>query len=360
MILMPDPSNLLVYEYFTGGGFPPGELPAGLAAEATGMLWALLADFRHWSQVRTITALDPRFETCIPGLDRTTLPADEVVSVSPDSHPSLFLSLVNRCDAAIIIAPETNGILAKLSARVESAGVPLAGSSPSATLLAGDKETCNRIFSKATLPVPETYSIEFDSAEATIKEFDFPVVAKPLDGIGSEGVCLVAGPDDIPEVLARIRSVTTHGRILLQTYQDGIHASVSLMIAGNRCLPLSLNRQLIRPGKPFVYLGSEVPFEHERKREAMELACLAAKQIPGLRGYAGVDIVIKKDSIQLIEINPRLTTSYIGLRQVARTNPARLIYEACTHAILPERFSTQGQVTVLKDDPGTWGLKIGH
>jgi predicted ATP-grasp superfamily ATP-dependent carboligase len=357
---MPVPSSLLVYEYFTGGGYPPGDLPSGLAAEAAGMLWAILADLRDWGEVRTITALDPRFETCIPGLDRTTLPADEVVSVSPGSHHPTFLSLMNRCDAAIIIAPETDGILANLSSRVESAGIPLVGSSPSATLLAGNKETCNRILGKANLPVPETHSIEFDCAEATIKESDFPVVAKPLDGIGCEGVCLVAGPEDIPEALARIRSITTHGKMLLQAYQQGIHASVSLIIAENGCLPLSLNRQLIRPGKPFVYFGSEVPFEHEKKREAMELACQAAKQIPGLRGYVGVDIVIKEDTIQLIEINPRLTTSYVGLRQVARTNPARMIYEACVHAALPDRFSMKGQVTVLKDDPGTWGLKIGQ
>src|SRR5271157_1284089 len=102
------PSTVLVYEFFSGGGCPAGEMPAGLAAEALGMLWALLTDFRCWGVVRTITALDSRFEDRIPGLNRKTLPADEVFSVSPSDYREDYLSLLSRCDAAIIIAPETD------------------------------------------------------------------------------------------------------------------------------------------------------------------------------------------------------------------------------------------------------------
>lgn len=349
---------MLVYEYFTGGGFPKGDLPAGLAAEALGMLWALVADFHSWGAVRTISALDPRFEKRIPGLNRMTLPADEVVRVTPDEHEEVFLSLLNRCDAALVIAPETDGILSGLSAQVESAGISLLGSSPSATALAGDKDACSRIFCGANLPAPETRISGFESVQSVVKETGFPLVLKPLDGIGSEGVCLVAGPEDIPEALARIRQATSHDRILLQSYVRGVHASVSLVAAEGRCLPLSLNRQLIKPGIPFKYRGSVVPFSHRKAGYAMDLACSVVNQIPGIRGYVGVDIVITDDSIQLIEINPRLTTSYIGLRQVMRVNPARLIYEACTQGILPDCLPLEGQVTVRKDDPRSWGLEI--
>jgi predicted ATP-grasp superfamily ATP-dependent carboligase len=48
--------------------------------------------------------------------------------------------------------------------------------------------------------------------------------------------------------------------------------------------------------------------------------------VPGLRGFVGVDVVVGDDpdggGDAVIEINPRLTTSYAGLRQVARFNLA--------------------------------------
>ncbi|MBS7633086.1 ATP-grasp domain-containing protein, partial [Candidatus Bathyarchaeota archaeon] len=47
----------------------------------------------------------------------------------------------------------------------------------------------------------------------------------------------------------------------------------------------------------------------------------------GFRGYLGIDVVLAKDKAYLIEINPRLTTSYVGLRKVIGYNPAQAIIE---------------------------------
>ncbi|MBN2318922.1 MAG: ATP-grasp domain-containing protein [Acidobacteria bacterium] len=352
------PSNIFVYEYFSGGGSPGGELPGGLAAEALGILWALLADFNKWDGVRTVTVLDPRFEDCIPGLNRNTLPAGEVVCASPGGHDAIFLSLLSRCDAALVVAPETDGILSRLSLQVENAGIPLLGSCASATAVAGDKEACDRIFRDAGLPTVETCIAGFDSAEQMAEAKGFPLVLKPLDGFGSEGVCLVGNRTDIFGALERIRPVTSRDRISIQPFLDGLHVSVSLLVAGDRCLPLSLNRQLIQPGMPFCYRGCEVPFIHERIRNVMDLACEAVGLIPGLNGYAGVDLILTDDAVRLVEINPRLTTSYIGLRQVSRINPAELILEAGLRGKLPDCVPLRGKAVVMKDDPGTWGLII--
>ena len=34
----------------------------------------------------------------------------------------------------------------------------------------------------------------------------------------------------------------------------------------------------------------------------------------GLRGYVGVDVVLGQDKLYVVDVNPRLTTSYVGLR----------------------------------------------
>jgi predicted ATP-grasp superfamily ATP-dependent carboligase len=89
--------------------------------------------------------------------------------------------------------------------------------------------------------------------------------------------------------------------------------------------------------------------------QALELACAAVSLVPGLKGYVGVDLVLTDNGVQLIEINPRLTTSYIGLRQVVRTNLAQAIWDACLNDQLPDHIELDGQVVIRKDDPASWG-----
>ena len=68
---------------------------------------------------------------------------------------------------------------------------------------------------------------------------------------------------------------------------------------------------------------SAPPADAERARR---IGRRALAEIPGLAGYVGVDLVLgdtEADDVA-IEVNPRLTTSYVGLRQRTRTNLARV------------------------------------
>ena len=349
-------STVLVYEFFTAGGFHEGELPAGLAVEALGMLWAVLQDFRHWGAVRTITAMDPRFEQRIPGLSRETLHADEVLSAGAAEHEDVYLSLLKRCDAVLIIAPETDGILSKLAEQAEMEGIPLLGCNSSAAATAGNKAICNRLFDLANLPAPLTRTASFLTAAHVAGQMRCPLVIKPIDGVGCEGVCRLDSLSSLPEILALVRKSTMQEQILLQSLANGTHASVSLLVAEGGCMPLSLNLQLIEAGAPFQYLGSQVPFRHPQRDRAMELAGQAVGLIPGLKGYVGVDLVLADDHVELIEINPRITTSYLGLRQVTRMNLAQAIWDACMKDKMPDQFALAGEVVIRKDDARSWGL----
>jgi len=350
--------TVLIFEYFCGGGCPEGRLPQGLAAEAFGMLWAVLQDFGDWGAVRTITALDRRFEQILPGLKSGALPADTVFPAIPGDHENTFLSLLKYCEAVLIIAPETDGILSILAEQAEGAGKRLLGSSPTAAAAAGNKAVCSRLFDLAALPAPETRVASFDAAPQVAFRLGCPLVVKPLDGVGSEGVCLLDRISDLPAVLERIRQSTVQEQIVLQRPAQGIPASVSLLIAGERCLPLSLNRQLMDAELPFQYKGSQWPFLPPSRERALDLACRAVRLIPGLNGYVGVDVVLGEEDATLIEINPRLTTSYIGLRQVARANLAQAMWAACIEGVLPDCIPLEGSVQVEKDDPATWNLRL--
>jgi predicted ATP-grasp superfamily ATP-dependent carboligase len=78
----------------------------------------------------------------------------------------------------------------------------------------------------------------------------------------------------------------------------------------------------------------------------------ACEAIPGLRGYVGVDLVLSDTDAVLIEINPRLTTAYVGLRRALEQNVAALIVDACAGSLPAPprrcrhvRFTAAGRVS---------------
>ena len=58
----------------------------------------------------------------------------------------------------------------------------------------------------------------------------------------------------------------------------------------------------------------------------MPIAISKIKNIlPGLRGFVGIDLLINDKEIFIIEINPRLTTSFIGVYDTLGINIIDLI-----------------------------------
>jgi predicted ATP-grasp superfamily ATP-dependent carboligase len=54
--------------------------------------------------------------------------------------------------------------------------------------------------------------------------------------------------------------------------------------------------------------------------------------VPGLSGYVGLDLLAPfatPEELLVVEINPRLTTSYLGYRALADQNIAQYLLPAC-------------------------------
>jgi tyramine---L-glutamate ligase len=354
MIRMSSIPRVLVYEFISAGGWLGKPLYPGLVFEGLAMLWSALADFRRSEKFHTATALDARFEAFLPGLDRHTLPCDQVTILGGPTPADVFSQLLGECDAALIIAPETGGELARLSRTALAAGIQLLGALPEGIEVAGDKAECARRFARAGLPVPRTQVVTLSDAREAGSGFGFPLVVKPSNGVGCEGVSLAQTPAELDAALNMIASHSSGGSILLQSYQSGIHSSLSMIAAGGEIASLSLNGQIVEPGLPFTYRGGSLPLHLPMEERAWEVAHEALKLIPGLHGYLGMDFVITDQEAWLIEINPRLTTPYIGLRQVLEQNLAELIWDACTGGNLPETVTLTGQVEFRPDQPATW------
>jgi predicted ATP-grasp superfamily ATP-dependent carboligase len=90
-------------------------------------------------------------------------------------------------------------------------------------------------------------------------------------------------------------------------------------------------------------LGGELPLTAGLAERATELAERAVAAMPAVTGWVGVDLVLgrepdgSKDAV--IEINPRLTTSYVGLRAAATSNLAEAMCRIAQGEVQRVQFS---------------------
>ncbi len=317
----------------TGGGRTSAD-PGPLASEATAILRAALADFRAWGRLPVVATWDDRRPA-------PPLAADEVVPVSPTSYSRALVRIARRCGAALVLAPETDGQLERTTGLLEDAGVLVVGSPSWAVAAAADKASYPARLAAVGVPCPATVLTVPGRAADDALRVGYPLVAKPCLGAGCERVMLVDGEDGLAGALEAFERSGAR-RWLLQEYVLGEAVSVSLLVSDDGALPLGVNTQDVRPGTPFEYRGGVAGVTHTRGVEIVAVARAAVAAFPGLRGYVGVDLVVTPERCVVIEVNPRLTTSYLGLRLTLSENLAAMVWRAAVEGSLPRSVSTEG------------------
>jgi tyramine---L-glutamate ligase len=261
----------------------------------------------------------------------------------PPGSDALLDGLLASVDAAWLVAPETGGVLEALASRAESHGTTLLGSQAEAIRRASDKARLPALLARAGVPHPETRVVSSDEdARGAAAVLGFPMVLKPAQGAGAAGVSLVRSRRQIGPAVAAARRAAAGGRLLAQRYVRGAAASVSLLADGRRTAVLTVNGQSL--GSPaFAYRGGVTPLHHSLADRASTIARRACEAIGGLRGYVGVDVVLSEGDAVVIEVNPRLTTAYLGVRAATDENVAGLALAACTGR-LPKALRVRGRV----------------
>lgn len=265
---------VLVHEYFSGGGAPGGVEPheaAELLEQGRAMRDAMADDLRALPAVEAMICTSPR------DFDARLAAADAVWSV----------------------APESAGILAAICAAVP-AGKWL-GCTADAIRIGGSKSATRECLGAAGLPVPA------GASPGASGRF----VVKPDDGAG-------ATDTRVFDSLAAARAAASAG-MAIEAFVEGEALSATLLCAHGRAEMLSVNRQRIDIDAQghVAYRGVEIaiePVSGARGRVLQPLLQRLAGALPGLFGIVGVDLVWHRSSGPVIvEVNPRLTSAYVGL-----------------------------------------------
>lgn len=296
--------TVFVYEFVTARrlGEQPGSDLHSLFVEGRAMRDAITADF---AAVSGVTVLP--FPTDVPDKE----------------HPTRFRELAKRADWSFIIAPETGGELEHLAREVLKVGGKLLGPSPDAIALTTDKLELSRHWAKHRVP-------QIPTAPADDRPTEYPAVLKPRDGAGSEDMQLV---NSVEEYEDAVRLNLGTGARIVQPFAPGRACSVAFLIGpkSQPAVPLLPTVQRLSADGRFKYLGGELPLAEPLAERATHLASKAVGCVRGLFGYVGVDLILGEaedgSADVAVEINPRLTTSYVGLRAATSGNLAGLLLD---------------------------------
>ncbi|WP_321507405.1 ATP-grasp domain-containing protein [uncultured Methanoregula sp.] len=259
----------------------------------------------------------------------------ETVLPGPGDFTAEIEHLAPTCDMGLVVAPDA--LLSRFTMILEQHTHNL-GCGFMTIALCANKVQTGRILSGHGISVP--------GEPGPGKK-----VLKPVKGCGTQGVRL---------------SETAPGEgEFAERFIDGEHFSVSLIpnrVIGDACLyfkgnppvVLAVNRQHIETDADgsFHYLGGETPVHPAREDEIISTARKVV-EVLGCQGYCGVDMVVA-DKVYVVDVNPRITTSLVGIAACMDEEIADLLVAASkgegpekVHLHGGARFDTNGMVIHL-------------
>lgn len=311
---------IFVCEFITAGGFSADDLPPSLLNEGLMMRDALLKDIAVLNDYHIISCHDYRLQA--------PAQVQKSEAVTAGNFDQVFDELLLEADMVWLIAPETDGILLNLSQRCQKKNVLQIGCGLETIQVCSYKTRTAEALQAAGIPTLPVMSVEawlqmFDQHSLSASQQKW--IIKPEDGAGCDGIFLFDSPH---AMAAWLRAGGASEKHICQPYQVGIAASFSMLCKHGDAWLLSCNLQhLAEQHHGLKLTGITLNALEDIGGEVAKLAKKIAQMLPDALGYVGVDVVIDPHTkeIFVIEINPRLTTSYVGLGEATGQNMANLV-----------------------------------
>ncbi len=193
------------------------------------------------------------------------------------------------------------------------------------TRLTSDKLLTNQFLKSREVPIPLTSGCDYSDK----------FVKKHRWGAGGAGFKVLSRTRDAIQIEQLFNQPNTPDVVdVIEPFVPGVPVSVSIIQGPNQTLILPATEQrfqLNRQGEPDFgkYVGSRFPLDDNLDRRARALAERAQAALPTFRGYIGIDMILAESPYAdcVVDVNPRLTSSYLVLEERCKGNLAEAIIE---------------------------------
>jgi predicted ATP-grasp superfamily ATP-dependent carboligase len=247
---------------------------------------------------------------------------------SQSDELAAFESCCRRATDVLVIAPEFHDILLQRRMLFDSLdlaeSVSWLGCDAQSIEVGSDKFRLSHVLHQHKIQgVPtELYTVNHETPIDQPEGWHFPIVIKPRDGVGSIATRRVDSRTALHEL---VRSgLPKEFDYIQQPYVAGQLVSVAAVFRHGKV------RQVFPPAKQcvssdvrFSYQGMDLEPEFARvwRQPVDTLMRDVLEALPGLNGYVGFDLIIPERSpasLIVLEINPRLTTGFLGWQLLFR------------------------------------------
>jgi len=242
----------------------------------------------------------------------------ETVSTDYDTSDRLYFEPLTLEDVLEIVALEKpEGVIVqfggqtplKLANDLESAGVPIIGTSPDSIDLAEDRERFQQLITRLGLRQPEnTIARSADEALQLARQLGYPLVVRPSYVLGGRAMRIVYSEEDLARYMVEAVRVSEDQPILLDRFlNDALEVDVDAVADGKQVVVAGIMEHIEQAG---VHSGDSAcclppyslaqPIQDELRRQA---ECLG--QALGVIGLMNCQFAVQEDRIYVLEVNPR-------------------------------------------------------
>jgi len=308
--------RLLVFEFITGGGLVNQPLPQSLLQEGTLMRNALLDDLLELTFIDKLLVLqDQRL------FNKHSNALVQNIRISQRQKlKETLLNLNSDYDAVWFIAPETAGILAAWTRFFTGQGKNLCSSVADVIELCQNKLETTTVLKQAGINCVPSQPFDF-----SMLKWEGQWVVKSNNSVGCDEVYLIASKADRTRIIRKLNK--THDYIL-QPYIAGKILSLSCLFNQGQAYLLCCNEQQMDiMDQQFVLRACTVNVRSEKEAQHRMLCQKIAVAMPLLFGYIGIDLIeTQLGELLVLEINPRLTSSFAGIKAAIGVNVAQQVF----------------------------------
>ncbi|MGC9239477.1 MAG: carbamoyl-phosphate synthase large subunit [Acidithiobacillus sp.] len=242
----------------------------------------------------------------------------ETVSTDYDTSDRLYFEPLTLEDVLEIVALEKPvGVIVqfggqtplKLANDLESAGVPIIGTSPDSIDLAEDRERFQQLITRLGLRQPENaIARSTDEALQLARQLGYPLVVRPSYVLGGRAMRIVYSEEDLARYMVEAVKVSEDQPILLDRFlNDALEVDVDAVADGQQVMVAGIMEHIEQAGVhsgdsacclPPYSLSQSVQEELRRQAE-----CLG--QALGVIGLMNCQFAVQEDRIYVLEVNPR-------------------------------------------------------
>ena len=190
----------------------------------------------------------------------------------------------------------------------------LVSNSEECVRLTQNKFAQRQALEKAGIHVPKYYLIERES-DLGIVSSRFPVIVKPVDSGGSQGICKVDKQEDLIEAYRYAASFSRTSRAIIEEFVDGREFSVEFISHHGRHFLLQITDKVTSGAPRFVEMQhhqpADIPMNVWNRIKAMVENALSALKIENSASHTEIKLN-SRDELFIIETGARMGGDFIS------------------------------------------------